>query len=57
MQRARSLWNYEELKKKYEQKSGDKPEKKKERLVTFIPKLSEGTVVLNFFLPFLAPYY
>ncbi len=42
MQRARSLWNYEELKKKYELKSGEKPEKKKERMTSFLPKLSEG---------------
>jgi len=47
MQRARSLWNYEELKKKYEQKSGERPEKKKERLVSFIPKLSEGNLLFT----------
>ncbi len=49
MQRARSLWNYEELKKKYELKSGEKPEKKKERMTSFLPKLGEG---IDFFFLF-----
>ena len=44
MQRARDLRNYEELKRKYEMKSGEKPEKKKERMLTFVPKFSEGKV-------------
>ena len=44
MQRTRTLRTHEELLRKYNQKGGggEKTEKKKEKMHTFQPKLSEG---------------
>ena len=47
MQRTRTLRNHEALLRKYNQKGsgGEKSEKKKEKITTFLPKLSEGICV------------
>ena len=46
VQRTRAIRNHEELLRKYNQKGGgDRLEKKKEKMTTFLPKLSEGNYV------------
>lgn len=45
VQRTRAIRNHEELLRKYNQKGGgDRLEKKKEKMTTFLPKLSEGII-------------
>ena len=44
LQRARAILEHEELLKKYNKKSGleQMPEKKKDKMTSFLPKLEEG---------------